>query len=451
MMLQSKPHLSQFDPTIIPYQIKAIKDLYSFDYRLGTHEILLSGSVGSAKSVLMAHLVVRHCLENSGARVCLGRRALSDIKETIFRKILEHISEDLQEGVDFKVRYDSAKIKFTNGSEIISRSWADKKFKKSRSLELSCLCIEELTENDDQDKEAFDELKMRVGRLPHIKQNFIICATNPDSPAHWAYKYFITSNAETRHVYYSVTSDNPFLPKSYIEQLEKDLDPKMAQRMIYGQWIEINEDVVYYAYSREKNFINQEYRINKHFPIHWSFDFNIGLGKPMSMCLFQHINDTFHVFDEVIVEGARTLDILEELAGRGYLDRGQKIIVHGDATGMARSTSSLQSDYDIIRKFLSNYKNLNFEMQVPRSNPPIRTRHNIVNAYCQNSHEQVRLYVYKKCQTVDEGLRLTALKKGGNLVEDDSKRYQHVTTALGYGIVFCHTIQNRKPTGTIQL
>jgi hypothetical protein len=75
-------------------------------------------------------------------------------------------------------------------------------------------------------------------------------------------------------------------------------------------------------------------------------------------------------------------------------------------------------------------------MLVPRSNPPIRERHNIVNAYCTNSINQHRLFIYEKCKILNEGMKLTALKKGAEYIEDDSKEYQHVTTALGYRVVY---------------
>lgn len=432
---------SNFQPHHIPYQLEVIKDIYlNYDYSKGIHEILLSGSVGSAKSTLMAHLACRHCIENNGARILLGRKSLPDLKSTIFQKITEHLDDGyFIEGVDYQINETSASIYFRNGSEIISRSWSDKKYKKIRSLELSAAIIEELTENDDEDKEAYDEIRMRVGRLPHVKQSWIMSATNPDSPAHWAYKYFITSDIDTRHVYYSVTKDNPFLPKSYYEQLKKDLDPKLARRMLYGEWLEIANEVVYYSYDRSRNYREEKYKIDKNYPIDLSWDFNIGEGKPLSVCVSQFKNDQLHVFGEVVVDGMNTEDSLHELESKGYLDHGVRYLIFGDATGKHRDTRSKRSDYDIIVKYLSNHKNkdgqaINFEMCVPPSNPPVRKRHNAVNAYCLNENNDVRLFVYADAPTVDEGLRLVQLKKGGQYTEDDSMRYQHITTALGYDL-----------------
>jgi len=436
----STPTFLEFNPFRIPYQGDVLDDIFhNFRYSLGTHECLLSGSVGSAKSILMAHCAVRHCIENEGARLLLGRKALPDLKDTIFQKILEHLESSFQVGIHYSINFTSAKIKFLNGSEIISRSWADKRYSKVRSLELSAAIIEELAENNDEDKQAYDEIKMRVGRLPTIEKNFIISATNPDAPSHWVYRYFIDADSDTRHVYYSVTTDNPYLPRKYIEQLKRDLDPKQAQRMIYGKWIEITKEVVYYAYDKRRNWKNRDYEVNRKYPVHVSFDFNIGEGKPLSCCLFQFYDDRMHIFNEVVVEGMRTEDSCEELAGRGLLDYDTIYIINGDATGRRRDTRNIRSDYDIIKKYFSNYKNkakelLRFELHVPSTNGPVRKRHNLVNAYCYNAAGQTRLFVYKTAKTVDEGLRLTQLKKGGHYIEDDSKSFQHITTAVGYGL-----------------
>ena len=71
-------------------------------------------------------------------------------------------------------------------------------------------------------------------------------------------------------------------------------------------------------------------------------------------------------------------------------------------------------------------------MQVPRSNPGIRARQNIVNAACCNDLGERRLFVYKTAPTVSKGLKLTKLKKGSTYQEDDSDPFQHVVSALGY-------------------
>jgi hypothetical protein len=433
---KSKPYFSMFSPDVIPMQREVVDFLDEWDYSTGTPEILLSGSYGSSKSILMAHLIVRHCLSWSGARVCLGRKGMPDLKATIFKEVIEHISEDFIEGKHYWINHTTAQITFLNGSEIISRSWSDKRYKKGRSLKLSMLVFEELSENNHEDMEAFKTLKARLRRLPNITENILIAATNPEGPSHWVYKYFIEEKVHTRKVFYSLTEQNPYLDPIYIQQLKQDLSPQEANRYLKGQWVEIDHENIYSAYKKERNFKAQAYEINKPHPIHLCFDFNIGTGKPMSSCVFQYIDGTFHVFDEAVVHGARTLDIMEEWFDRGLFNPATEIIIHGDAAGNHRDTRSTQSDYDQIKKYLGQIPGLRFKMEIPLSNPPIRQRHNRINSHCINELGQIRLYLYEKCKTLDEGLRLTAFKKGANMVEDDSFYAQHITTALGYGVTY---------------
>ena len=134
---------------------------------------------------------------------------------------------------------------------------------------------------------------------------------------------------------------------------------------------------------------------------------------------------------------------MEEMAARGVLDHDALYIVRGDAQGSHRTSKSFRSDYDIIKDFLRRYRNklncpVEFRIDVQKKNPPIRLRHNLVNAYCRALSGRRRLFVYSKAKTLDEGLRLGALKKSAQYLEDDSKAYQHITTAAGYHVVKQH-------------
>lgn len=457
LLNSSTPTFSEFDPTEIPFQDQVIDDVFhNFDYSLGTHEVLLSGSVGSAKSILMAHIGIRLCLEFPRAQVLLGRQALTDLKDTIYKKVQDHMEGTLEIGSDYKPQTNIAHFDFLKtGSEIMSRSWGDKRFQKFRSLELTAALIEELTENGEEYKGFYNELLLRIGRTPHIPIKLVICATNPDAPSHWAYKHFIEPNLgrkhPTRHVYYSRTEDNPYLPRSYVEQLKREFDPKMARRMLYGEWIEIDADRIYYAYQTERNYRDSLYTINPKYPVHITYDFNIGVGKPMSCIMFQYIDDTFHFFSETIIHSARTAETVEDMEARGLLKLEYRYVINGDAAGKHRDTRSNNSDYDILRKEFS-IRNLNFVIELTPANPPVRDRHNTTNAYCFNSVGETRLLIYKDAPIAHEGMRLTELKKGAGYIEDDSKAYQHVTTAVGYGIILTLIYEkSRKSSRTREL
>jgi hypothetical protein len=455
-MIQSRPTFCGFSPDVIKSQRAVIDYLDSFDFSKGNAEILLSGSYGSAKSILISHLIVKHCLKNKRARVGIGRMGMPDLKRTLWREILEHIHDDFIEGVHYSINRSTMTLKWKNGSEIICLSWADQLFGKFRSLNLSMIVIEELTEDDTTPNElnhqAFKALKSRLRRLPHVKENLFIAATNPSAPSHWAYKYFIEGQETyaTRKVFYSRTEDNPYLDPVYISQLRQDLSPKEAERYLDGKWVEIAGEVVYYEYRHSEQFRRYEYKVDPAHPIGFTWDFNIGEGKPMSLLLFQFIADEFHFFDEVIIQGARTADTLDEAAARGYFRQDWHYVICGDASGKNRDTRSLKSDYEIIRSYFDK-NGMVYQYLVPPANPPVRTRHNRVNAYCRNALGQTRLWVYEKAKTLDEGLRLVKLKPGANYIEDDSKHYQHCTTAAGYALSMLTSQASRQPQRTVQL
>lgn len=457
-----------FNPLIIPYQYNVIYDIKNhFDYSNGPHYVLLSGSIGSAKSVLMAWLAIQHCTEFSGARCLLGRKSLVDLTDTIFQEILDMLEGALVEDVDYWVNFTRKSIRFKNGSEIISRSWHDKKYKKFRSLKLSMIIIEELTENDSKDWKFFNECIGRLGRAKDknnrtIPENIFISATNPDDPSHPAYEFFIKDSVKKGnyavktdeegikniHTYYSLTSDNPFLPSWYHASLKKKYDAKLIRRMLFGEWLYISTDVIYYNYEPQKHLID-EYKINKTLPITISFDFNISKGKPMSSCCYvfnkkatNKVGDKrFTFFDEVAVDGARTLDALEEWANKGIFDlpHNPTIIIHGDASGRAGSSKSRVSDYEQIEDFLANYcrkdgDKLDYIIDVPLTNPSLRDSHNIVNGQLENSEGEVAVAVTRNCKYVDKGFLNTRLKENAGYLEDQSTEGQDMSSAFRYGI-----------------
>jgi hypothetical protein len=250
------------------------------------------------------------------------------------------------------------------------------------------------------------------------------------------------SKIDTRHVYFSKTEDNPFLPASYVQSLKENLDPKMAQRMLYGQWIDLDQEVIYYNYDERRNFVHEPWTVLKDRPIFWSLDWNIGSGKPMSS-IFAQLDDrgAIHFFRELIIEGVRTPDVCDEVDAMDVLwkaDSENKIpqchlVIMGDATGKHRDTRSNKTDFEIVEKWArNNHRNLQVTLCVPTSNPPIRTRHNLVNSHWLNENGRVRAYIHAPCKKANEGMKMTKFKKGAELVEDDSFDGQHVTTSMGY-------------------
>lgn len=465
-------NFKSFNPKVIPYQYRVIYDIKKrFDYTTGPHYLMLSGSIGSAKSTLLAWLAIKHCTEFDGGRCLLGRKSLVDLRDTIFQECLDMLEGALVENVDYWVNHTRLTIKFKNGSEIISRSWHDRKFKKFRSLKLSMIIIEELTENDTKDYQFFNEVIGRLGRAKNkknetIPENIFIAATNPDDPSHDAYKFFIKGSKKTNHyavkldkaghpnihTYYSLTEQNPFLPSWYHASLRAKYDAKMIRRMLYGEWLYISTDVIYYNYDPAKHCA-PNLKIDRELPIRLSFDFNIAKGKPMSSCMLQFSprarnkslrDKRFTFLDEVAIEGAKTLNAMDEWQGKGIFDlpHNPKIIVHGDQTGTKSDSRGVQSDYNIIEKYLANYERkdgqvLEYDIDLPSINPPVRQRHNITNGQLENANGVCSVLVDEKCYFIDAGFSNTRLSENSKYTEDQTTEGQDISTACTYAIHYC--------------
>ena len=267
----------------------------------------------------------------------------------------------------------------------------------------------------------------------------MILLTNPDSPAHWIHREVIEKeHRKNVHVYYSLTKDNPFLDPNYITFLQETLTKQEADRQLRGLWTEIDSNRIYYAYDSNVNFLRDTvYELDPKYPVALMCDFNIGHNKPMSWALGQHIGDSFHVFKEYHAFTMRTDQLLEEMEASGAFELPVRWEIFGDASGKYNDTRSKWSDYELIEDKLQKYRRkdgtmLEYTLEVPRANPPLRRRHNQANGLFMNDLGKSRFFLYKGCEWVDAGFRLTEPAKGADHVEDDKLPQQHVTTGITY-------------------
>ena len=88
---------------------------------------------------------------------------------------------------------------------------------------------------------------------------------------------------------------------------------------------------------------------------------------------------------------------------------------------------------------------------MPLANPPIRTRHIMMNGQLKNANGKTNIKITKNCKFCIKGLRLSKLKDGGNYIEDDSDDFQHITTAMGYAVVKIKKSEKRNKSTCIAL
>ena len=269
--------------------------------------------------------------------------------------------------------------------------------------------------------------------------NQMLFTTTLDSPDTWLYSRFVEKfNPDYDAVIYATTYDNPFLPEGYIDRLKASYDQRTFDRMVLSKWVTLAGANIYYNFDRSAH-VDDSVFYDKNLPILWAHDFNIGVGKPMSSCLCQikwrkYGEDKYgeevrgqelHCFDEIILDSTDTHGAISEFNGRYPKAGAENVIIYGDASGAAMDTRSRLTDYHILRQAGFN------QHRVPRANPPVRNRHNAVNAMLKNAAGDIRLRIHPRCKTVIKGLETVQIKKGSSYLEEETYS-QHVTTALGY-------------------
>jgi PBSX family phage terminase large subunit len=452
--------LDDFSPINVPFQHRVVYDVKKkFDYSKGAHTVLLSGAYGSGKSVLAAHLIILHCLENSGAVVGIGRISFRSVRESILREVLDHIPKNFVEGIHYTFNRSFGQIKFFNGSTVTCYFWSDKRWTRFRGLYFSMFVIDEASENETNN--IYMAVLSRI-RMKSVKEKLFILITNPDEPEHWintdiilkagyvnAQKTNYEDRQELFHIYKSITSQNKNLPDDYYPNLLKTMSAREVERYLNGEWISMKGTGAYSSYSHE-NLLPNNRDVNLNYPLIIACDFNM-TDKPMSWCLMQYIEheDTFVAIDEMVAQNTNTEQGLAEIERRGWLSYDTTYKIIGDVNGWASTRGGiLGSDYAIMDDFFKRYKQQKRDIQVridtPRSsNPSVEQRVNLTNAYCKNAHGQIRILVSQRCTVLNKGFKLTKWKKDIQVL-DDRNTWQHIVEAFSYAIYYYHRDVNRK-------
>jgi len=288
-------------------------------------------------------------------------------------------------------------------------------------------------------REAWNVTQARA-RDRRVEQNRGLLTTTLDDPDSWMYEVFAGEgyDPERMEVLYAGTSENAAnLPVDYIDNMRATYSKRQFQRMVgdpLPRWVSLETGLIYHAFGPHN--VSPEADYDEALPLLWMLDFNIADGAPMSSCIGHLRNGRFeerlrpelHIVDEIVIETADTHDAINEFEARGYDKDKAAVKIYGDAAGKARDTRSKKTDYQILaeRGYIAQ--------DVPSANPPIRDRHNTVNAALKNAAGDVRVKIHPRCKTLIKGLETTRLKGGAQYIEEVTK-FQHITTALGYGIM----------------
>jgi hypothetical protein len=223
------------------------------------------------------------------------------------------------------------------------------------------------------------------------------------------------------HQYTTVEGGN--VPPSEIESAKADLDERTFQQEYLAAFVNYS-GIIYYGFKREQSVIRHD---GDRSVIHVGMDFNL---DPMSAVLMTRRGDTLHVFDEIVMFGSNTDEMVAEIRTR--YGNGTIVIYPDPASRQRKTSAGGRTDLSILQ-------NAGFDVKVRSSHAAVRDRINSVNSRLLSKDGQRRLFVDPKCKKVIESLERHTYKEGTSQPEKDG--FDHMNDALGYAVEYLFPIR----------
>jgi phage terminase large subunit len=252
----------------------------------------------SGKTYGIVLRTLRLCIMHPGIFVLIGAQTYPLLRDTTLREFANVV---LPLNIIDQYNKTEQHFKFKNGSEVIFRAFDDPN--KLKSLNLGACGVEEMT---DISEEIFKMLRTR------LRQDKMPCclygATNPGTFGNWVYKYFIEEPITNSNVIYSISADNFYLPKPYLEDLDtmRKSNPEYYERMVMGKW-GVLEGLIYNLPVKQR--CNNLPLDKKYHGIIAGLDF--GFTHPTAFIIIGYIEDKYYIIDEVYQHKMTSSDIIE--------------------------------------------------------------------------------------------------------------------------------------------
>lgn len=170
-------------------------------------------------------------------------------------------------------------------------------------------------------------------------------------------------------------------------------------------------------------------RIQPHEQLLWMHDQNF---TPLSSAIGVRRGENLLLLDEIILTSAVSKQSALEFVEKYKDHKNKHVLIYGDPAGQAGEKHGHASDYTDIEGVLKA-NDWTFTRKVKPAAPAIKDRQNAVRAKVCTADGQRSLLVNPALAPwCDKGLATVQLKEGSTFQEDQSNKYQHVTTAIGY-------------------
>ena len=257
-----------------------------------------------------------------------------------------------------------------------------------------------------------------------LRQTF---ATTTPEGRHAVYDIWVENKTPQHTLIQVATTENIFLPPSYINDQLKRYTPIQAKAKIYGEFVDIYGQPVYYCFNRD---INCTTKTLKDFApnaiLHVGLDFNV-LNMAAVISVIE--NGKVYAIDEIM--GEKNTDSMIKRLKAQYPNR--VINCYPDSSGKSASANSSVSSISML-------KDAGIPCFYKGNNPSIvKERVPAVNAMFANAAGENRCFVnLDKCKTLVKGL----LTQGyaANNKPDKTNGLDHGLDAFGYFLAFRYPV-----------
>lgn len=230
---------NEIDFDLTPKQLTAWK--YIFDST--TTELGYGGAARGGKTWLGVLFIIAMCCAYPDTGYAVGRKELKNLKRTTLSTFFKACAVyNFKEGEHFRYDQQSSIITFTNGSQIylldLAYQPSDPLYTWLGGFEPTMAWIDE---SNELPFEAIAAVKSRVGNRNNDKYKlkpFLLETFNPDK-GHVYNRYYKPYKGNNQLPYRrfipALPKDNPFVPKSYLQELER-ADKVTRERLLYGNF-----------------------------------------------------------------------------------------------------------------------------------------------------------------------------------------------------------------------
>jgi hypothetical protein len=264
---------------------------------------------------------------------------------------------------------------------------------------------------------------------------------NPTRPNYRAWCWLIGVPDGLNHYYdmakYAETANDPewglyhwksaeILPAATIAAAKRQMSAKQY-RQEYEAGFEGATGRIYEDYGTANH---TSARIEPHEQLLWMHDQNF---TPLSSAVGVRRNQNdLLLLDEIVLTSAVSKQSAVEFVEKFKAHQNRHVLIYGDPAGRAGEKHGHASDYTDIEGVL-RANGWTYTRKVKPAAPAIKDRQNAVRAKICTADQTRSLFVNPvTARWCDKGLSTVQLKEGSTFQEDQSNKYQHITTAIGY-------------------